>query len=86
MLIAPQRFAVRDLRASPAASLRPFERLARLPELQRAQARLEAERFRVELARRQSFPDPALNVKAQRYNDAAQAVSEVDVGVSIPVP
>ena len=60
--------------------------LAQRPELQRAQARLEAERFRVELARRQSFPDPALNVKAQRYNDAAQAVSEVDVGVSFPVP
>jgi cobalt-zinc-cadmium efflux system outer membrane protein len=60
--------------------------LAQRPELQRAQARLEAERFRVELARRQSFPDPALNVKAQRYNDAAQAVSEVDIGVSFPVP
>ena len=60
--------------------------LARRPELQRAQARLEAERFRVELARRQWFPDPALNVKAQRYNDAAQAISEVDVGVSFPVP
>jgi outer membrane protein TolC len=60
--------------------------LARRPELQRAQDRLEAERFRFELARRQQFPDPALNVKAQRYNDAAEAVSEVDVGVSFPVP
>jgi outer membrane protein TolC len=60
--------------------------LAQRPELQRAQARLEAERFRVELAQRQWFPDPALNVKAQRYNDAAQAVSEVDIGVSFPVP
>jgi outer membrane protein TolC len=60
--------------------------LARRPELQRAQDRLEAERFRFELARRQWFPDPALNVKAQRYNDAAEAVSEVDVGVSFPLP
>jgi cobalt-zinc-cadmium efflux system outer membrane protein len=60
--------------------------LAQRPELQRAQARLEAERFRVELAQRQWFPDPALNVKAQRYNDAAEAISEVDVGVSFPVP
>ena len=60
--------------------------LAQRPDLQRAQARLDAERFRVELAQRQWFPDPALNVKAQRYNDAAQAVSEVDVGVSFPVP
>src|SRR5262245_28818114 len=60
--------------------------LTQRPELQRAQDRLEAERFRSELARRQWFPDPALNVKAQRYNDAAQAVSEVDVGVSFPLP
>ena len=60
--------------------------LAQRPDLQRAQARLEAERFRFELAQRQWFPDPALNVKAQRYNDAAQAVSEVDIGVSFPVP
>ena len=60
--------------------------LAFRPELQQAQARIDAERFKLELANRQWFPDPALNVKAQRYNSAAQAVSEVDVGVSIPVP
>ncbi len=56
------------------------------PELQRAQDRIDAERFRLELANRQWFPDPALNVKAQRYNSTAQAVSEVDVGISLPVP
>src|SRR5215475_3630856 len=33
--------------------------LAQRPELQLAHARLEAERFRVELAQRQWFPDPA---------------------------
>jgi outer membrane protein TolC len=60
--------------------------IALRPELRRAQDRIDAERFRLELANRQWFPDPALNVKAQRYNSAAQAVSEVDVGVSIPVP
>ena len=60
--------------------------LAQRPELQRARDRIDAERFRLELAHRQWFPDPALNVKAQRYNDAAQAVSEVDVGVSVPIP
>ena len=60
--------------------------IALRPELRRAQSRIDAERFRLELANRQWFPDPALNVKAQRYNSAAQAVSEVDVGVSIPVP
>ena len=74
--------------AGQTLSLRTLQNiaLARRPELQRAQARLEAERFRVELAKRQWFPDPALNVKAQRYNDAAEAVSEVDVGVSFPLP
>ena len=60
--------------------------IALRPELQRAQNRIDAERFRLELANRQWFPDPALNVKAQRYNSAAQAVSEVDVGISIPIP
>jgi outer membrane protein TolC len=60
--------------------------LALRPELRRAQSRIDAEKFRLQLANRQWFPDPALNVKAQRYNSAAQAVSEVDVGVSIPVP
>ena len=60
--------------------------LALRPELRRAQNRIDAERFRLELANRQWFPDPALNVKAQRYNSAAQAISEVDVGISIPVP
>jgi outer membrane protein, heavy metal efflux system len=79
---APPFFVARTL------SLRALQdiALAQRPDLQRAQARLEAERFRVELAQRQWFPDPALNVKAQRYNDAAQAVSEVDIGVSFPVP
>jgi outer membrane protein, heavy metal efflux system len=74
--------------APQTASLRALQNiaLAQRPELQRAQDRLEAERFRSELARRQWLPDPALNVKAQRYNDAAQAVSEVDVGVSVPLP
>jgi cobalt-zinc-cadmium efflux system outer membrane protein len=60
--------------------------IALRPELRRAQSRIDVERFRLELANRQWFADPALNVKAQRYNSAAQAVSEVDVGVSIPVP
>jgi outer membrane protein TolC len=60
--------------------------LAQRPELQRAQDRIDAERSRLELSNRQWFPDPALNVKTQRYNSAAQGVSEVDVGVSFPLP
>ena len=60
--------------------------LTQRPEMQRAQDRIDAERSRVELANRQWFPDPALNVQTQRYNSAAQAISEVDVGVSFPLP
>ena len=77
LVFTPQTLSLESLQAS-AIALRP--------ELRRAQSRIDAERFRLELANRQRFPDPALNVKAQRYNSAAQAVSEVDVGVSIPVP
>jgi outer membrane protein TolC len=77
VVFTPEAFSLESLQTN-AIALRP--------ELLRAQSRIDAERFRLELANRQWFPDPALNVKAQRYNSAAQAVSEVDVGVSIPVP
>jgi outer membrane protein TolC len=77
LVFTPQTLSLESLQTS-AVALRP--------ELRRAQNRIDAERFRLELANRQWFPDPALNVKAQRYNSAAQAVSEVDVGISIPVP
>ena len=77
LAFTPEALPLESLQAS-AVALRP--------ELRRAQNRIDAERFRLELANRQWFPDPALNVKAQRYNSAAQAVSEVDVGISIPVP
>jgi cobalt-zinc-cadmium efflux system outer membrane protein len=60
--------------------------IALRPELQRARSQVDAARSRVELANRQWFPDPALNVKAQRYNEAAQAISEVDLGISFPIP
>ena len=77
LVFTPEALSLEILQAS-AIALRP--------ELRRAQDRIDAERFRLELANRQWFPDPALNVKAQRYNSAAQAVSEVDVGISIPIP
>jgi outer membrane protein TolC len=73
---------------SPHFSLQALQAaaLSARPEMQRAQNRVEAERFRVELANRQWFPDPTLDVQAQRYNEAGQAVSELDVGVSIGLP
>lgn len=56
------------------------------PEVQRARTRIEAEQARVQLARRQRLPDPAFSVKAGRYNDTGQAVSELDAGISIGLP
>lgn len=60
--------------------------IAARPEVQRAQNRIEADRSRLELAQRQWLPDPNLNVQAQRYNDAREAVSELDLGVSVGLP
>ena len=69
---------------SPAA-LRPLV-LTQRPEIKMAKAKIEMEKSKLQLARREWIPEPALTVKAQRYNDAAQAVSELDAGVSFSVP
>lgn len=68
-----------------ASRLRPLL-LAHRPEIKMAVARIDMEKSKLQLARREWIPDPALTVKAQRYNDAAQAVSELDAGVSFSVP
>ena len=60
--------------------------LANRPEIKIAQARIDMEKSRLGLARRNWIPDPAIKVEAQRYNDAAQAASEVDAGISFTVP
>ena len=67
------------------SNLQQFALHAR-PEVQRAQNQIEAAKSRVQLASRQWISDPAFNVKAQRYNDTRQTVSELDVGVSIGLP
>ena len=41
------------------------------------QANVTAANAKVELARREWIPDPAVSVGAQRYNQASQAVSEI---------
>ncbi len=56
------------------------------PEVRIAQAELEAEKSRLELAHRAWIPDPALSVQGQRYNDTGQAVSEIGAGVSFSIP
>jgi len=68
-----------------ASRLRPLL-LEHRPEIKMAEAKIDMEKSNVQLARREWIPDPALSVKAQRYNDAAQAVSELDAGVSFSVP
>lgn len=60
--------------------------LAQRPEIQIARSKIAAEKSKLQLAHRAWIPDPALSVKAQRYNDAAQSVSELDAGVSFTVP
>jgi cobalt-zinc-cadmium efflux system outer membrane protein len=60
--------------------------LAQRPEAQMARAKVQAEKSKLQLAQRAWIPDPALMVKGQRYNDAAEAVSELDAGVSFTIP
>jgi outer membrane protein, heavy metal efflux system len=75
--ISPRNLSVTNLRAIT---------LAQRPEVQMARAKIDGEKSKLQLAQRAWIPDPALMVKGQRYNDAAQAVSELDAGVSFTVP
>ena len=65
--------------------LRPLL-LAQRPEIKMAEAKIDMEKSKLQLARREWIPDPALSVKAQRYNGTTQSVSELDAGVSFTVP
>jgi len=56
------------------------------PEVRMAEAALAAAKAKVELAKREWIPDPAISIQAQRYNGASQAASEVSAGVSFSVP
>jgi outer membrane protein, heavy metal efflux system len=60
--------------------------LANRPEIKIAQAKIDMEKSRLDLARRNWIPDPAIKVEAQRYNDSRQVASELDAGVSFTVP
>jgi len=75
-LVAP-RLAEKDL-ASLLLGARPEVRIAR--------AKIDAEKARLQLAKRQWIPDPAINVNAQRYNDASQTVSQLGTGISFNIP
>jgi outer membrane protein TolC len=56
------------------------------PEVRSAEAQVTAALAKLELAKREWIPDPAISIEAQRYNGAAQGVSEVAAGVSFNVP
>jgi outer membrane protein, heavy metal efflux system len=60
--------------------------LAQRPEVQMARAKIDTEKSKLQLAHRAWIPDPAVSIKGQRYNDAAEAVSELDAGISFTVP
>jgi len=77
LAFTPQKLSLQRLQALT---------LVNRPEIQRAQSMVNAASFGVELAHRQWFPDPMVNAKAQRYNGASQAVSELDLGFSVPLP
>jgi cobalt-zinc-cadmium efflux system outer membrane protein len=80
----PSAASIQMPELSPVA-LRPVVLMHR-PEIKMAEAKIEMEKSKLQIARREWIPDPALMVKAQRYNDAGQAVSELDAGVSFPLP
>src|SRR5215471_17245265 len=68
-----------------ASRLQPIT-LAQRPEVQMALAKINGEKSKLQLAHRAWIPDPAIAIKGQRYNDAAEAVSELDAGVSFTIP
>jgi cobalt-zinc-cadmium efflux system outer membrane protein len=70
---------------SSLSELRAFT-FAHRPEIKMAAAKIAGEKARLQLAHRDWIPDPAINVRAQRYNSSAQTASEVDAGVSFSVP
>ena len=83
-LDAPSEAALKTPELS-VPKLRPLL-LAHRPEIKMAEAKIDMERSKLQLAQREWIPDPALMVKTQRYNDTGQAVSELDAGVSFTVP
>jgi outer membrane protein TolC len=60
--------------------------LAHRPELFLAQQKVAAAQARLNAARKEWIPDPAFRVEADRYNDSAQAISEVGAGFSVSLP
>jgi cobalt-zinc-cadmium efflux system outer membrane protein len=60
--------------------------LADRPEIGMALAEVARAKAQEQLAGREWIPDPTLTVQGQRYNYAGQAISELDLGVSMNLP
>ena len=60
--------------------------LAQRPEVRMAEASGTGAKAKLELAKREWIPDPAVSIGTQRYNGAAQVASEVTAGISFNVP
>jgi outer membrane protein TolC len=60
--------------------------LADRPEIGTALAEVARAKAQEQLAGREWIPDPTLTVQGQRYNYAGQAISELDLGVSMNLP
>ena len=60
--------------------------LANRPEIRQARSMVIAASEKVQLAKREWFPDPSVSLQAQHYNAGRQAISEINAGVSIGLP
>jgi outer membrane protein TolC len=80
----PAAATISERNLSP-TSLRQIA-LVQRPEVQMARAKIDSEKSKLQLAHRAWIPDPAVNIKGQRYNDAAEPVSELDAGLSFTIP
>jgi outer membrane protein, heavy metal efflux system len=60
--------------------------LANRPEIRQAQSMVIEASEKIQLAKREWFPDPSVSLQAQHYNAGRQAISEINAGVSIGLP
>ena len=56
------------------------------PEVRMSEAQVASAKAKIELAKREWIPDPTISLETQRYNGAAQAVSELSGGISFNLP
>ena len=75
--VGHREFSIANLRAST---------LSNRPEIRAARARIAAGQASLRLAHRAWVPDPSVKIEGQRYNDAAQSLSELDAGISFSLP